>query len=101
MCVVTVSGFEGREGSGGVVGVCSPVAGSVGGAVRAGVLAHHLHIIGGRVGKSAQRVSGGRGYGLASNGVAGRMGDAPVGPPLPGTGVTGGRYPSRPPGNGP
>jgi len=53
MCVVTVSGFGGREGSGGVVGVCSPVAGSVGGAVRAGVLAHHLQMVGGRVGKSA------------------------------------------------
>jgi len=43
-----------------VAGWCSPVAGPVGGVVMVGVLAHHLEVVGGRMGRQAWRVSAGK-----------------------------------------
>ena len=51
MCAVRVSGRDGGAGTGGAVGSCSPVVGPVGGVVMAGVLAHHLQMVEGCVGK--------------------------------------------------
>jgi hypothetical protein len=79
MWVVTARGFGSREGPGGAVWARSPVAGSVGEAVMAGVLAHHLQMAGSRRGKGVQRVNDERGYGFVPSGVAARVGAAPMG----------------------
>lgn len=46
MCAVRVSGLGSGAVVGGVARLCSPCAGSMGGAVMAGVLAHHLLVVG-------------------------------------------------------
>jgi len=46
MCVVRLSGLGRGDGSAGVVRAWSRVAGPAGGVVMAGVLAHHLLVVG-------------------------------------------------------
>lgn len=51
MCAVRLSGLGCGDGTAGVVRAWSPVAGAAGGVVMAGVLAHHLQMVGERAGE--------------------------------------------------
>jgi hypothetical protein len=53
MCAVMLAGLGRGDGTAGVVRTWSPVAGAAGGVVMAGVLAHHLQIVGEHTGKDA------------------------------------------------
>jgi hypothetical protein len=51
MCAVRLSGLGRGDGTAGVVRGWSPVAGAAGGMVMAGMLAHHLQMVGKRTGE--------------------------------------------------
>jgi hypothetical protein len=53
MCAVRLSGLGRGDGTAGVAWAWSAVAGAAGGVVMAGVLAHHLQMVGKHTGEDA------------------------------------------------